>query len=148
LSGIAMSGGKSSKANIEGGATSDFGETSKNTFTVGDYIDVVFTVYPEEEHIGEQGYIYVVLSKTAGKKKSFSYLSEDGLWESWGGSLKALQPARVADELLEAETVLAYSGVAEEGDLKIYVGYALPFDDKPNIHFNSKPFKITIEGQN
>ena len=69
LSGIATSGGKSSKATIEGGATSDVGKTSKATFTAGDYIDVVFTVYPEEGHIGETGYIYVVLSKTNGKRK-------------------------------------------------------------------------------
>jgi hypothetical protein len=147
LSGISTSGGKSSKATIEGGATSDLGKTSKTTFTSGDYIDVVFTIYPEEDHIGDAGYIYVVLSKTTGRNKSFSYLIEDGLWEPWGGGLKALQPARVVDELSEAETVLAYSGEVEEGDLKIYVGYALPFDDKPTIHFNSRPYKIEIVGQ-
>ncbi len=146
LSKIIRTDGSATESSISIGASSDNGETSTTSFTVDDEIVLTAKVFPDDDDVGKEGELYVVLRTTVGIKKSFTALNEDGNWEAWNASLRTLPAAMSVEALESEEEILIYSGSLIAGNRLMYVGYSLftSDGDKPVITTSQSPFKFDV----
>ena len=107
-----------------------------------DNIDIVATIYPDNEDFGKEAEIYVVIKDIEKKLYAIDY---DGNWQIWNGKLITLPSLKYIQALEEKEEIEVYSGLLKEGKYTIYIGYSLFTNlSKPALHANLNPFIVHV----
>jgi len=117
----------------------------RNEFFDYESIKIDAVIEPASDDAGRKIDIFVVIRKQVGSKKTFYALDEDGVWTLWNGSLKSLPIYESIESASDKHEITIHDGTIEADQLNIYFGYSSKsVNDKPIIHFNSKPYSFTI----
>lgn len=136
---ITTTDGSSSSAGFGAGASSNEGSTADTVFTDGDSIIIAGSVTPQAADVGEAGEILVVFLAN----EIPTFLDVNGLYQSWFGSIKTLEPAYEISSLSSVENFEVFSGDVQSGTYKVWLGYRLAAGGP--LHFNLQAFKITVD---
>jgi len=121
------------------GATTDGGVTFANEFTATDDVTIVATVNVGTDDVGEAGGIHVALKSDTDAGTEFSFLNEDGNFETW--DLSDLPGVHIdATALAASYTVTVYSGNLAAGTYRI----ALAYSSGGDVVYTGKAITLTI----
>lgn len=123
------------------GAYSDVGTpTYASEFSSGDFVTIVAEVRPDPVDVGSNGELFAAFLSIIGGKAIFSFLNEDGNFESWDTTLEGLGPARSATPLEEFHEITVFEGYLQAGTHKFTFAYQA--EDGPLVYM--KPIKLVV----
>jgi hypothetical protein len=121
------------------GASADGGATQATEFTTADTVEIVATVEVGTDIQGEAGAIHVALMTKNGSDTSFSFLNEDGNYETW--DISGLPGVHIDAEALAASyNISLYSGELAAGTYR----FALAYSSGGNVYYTGKAITLTV----
>ncbi len=121
------------------GASADGGATQATEFTTADTVEIVATVEVGTDIQGEAGAIHVALMTKSGSDTSFSFLNEDGNYETW--DISGLPGVHIDAEALAASyNISLYSGELAAGTYR----FALAYSSGGNVYYTGKAITLTV----
>jgi hypothetical protein len=134
-------GGSARAADFGLGAYSNNGSPAYgNDFTAGDFVTIIGEVTPDPVDIGANGELYAAFASVIGGKVAFSFLNEDGNFETWDTTLGGLGPALIATPLEASHQVTIFEGNLQAGIYKFTFAYMA--DGGPLVFM--KPVAIVV----
>lgn len=133
-------GGGTSAASFTAGASSDGGTTFGTEFTTADDVTIVAGVNVDPADQGSNGGVHVALLSVTDAGTEFSFLNEDGNFETWNTS--ELPGIHIDAQPLGASyTVTIFSGNLAAGTYRIALAYSVEGGD---VVFTGKAVTITV----
>lgn len=121
------------------GASADGGATQATEFTTADTVEIVATVEVGTDIQGEAGAIHVALMTKSGSDTSFSFLNEDGNYETW--DISGLPGVHIDAEALAASyNISLYTGELAAGTYR----FALAYSSGGNVYYTGKAITLTV----
>ncbi len=134
--------GSETNAAFSGGAYAANGSpTYSNSFLKGDLITLVGEVYPDSSDVGKSGEIVVVMLSVIAGKQVWSFLNNDGNFESWNLKLQNLGSAVVLETLDNFHAVNIFEGNLQPGLHRLAIGY---MTSSGPLIYTAKAIKLNV----
>lgn len=128
------------------GITKDNGATFVSTASVSETVQIRAEVKPEAASVGQIGDIFVVdrVIDSNGGHVSFSMRDQNGVWQSWNGTVSLLVPSIDNTTLQATMPLTLFSGtLGTTGNHRIFIGYMSNSDNVLRYHTSGLPLTIT-----
>jgi len=135
--------GGDTDATMSAGAYADNGSPSfTDTFSSSDFVTVIAEINPDPVDVGTDGQLIVVLLSIIGSDASWSYLNEDGNFESWDLKIPSLGAAQIVEPLEASHSITIFEGELQAGRHRMAVGY---WADGGDLIYTAKAINLTVE---
>jgi len=140
---VRPSAGGETDAAISAGAYADNGSpTFDNSFTPSDFITIIAEISPDPVDVGKDGDLIVVLLSIISGQQQWSFLNEDGNFESWDLKIPTLGAAKSVSPLEESHSITIFEGELQAGRHRMAVGY---WANGGDLIYTAKAINITVE---
>lgn len=133
--------GASTDAEISAGAYRDGATDYSNSFATGGSITILAEIRPDSADVGKDGSIIVVLLSITSNGLEWSFLNEDGNFETWDLSLSSLGTAETRTPLEATNLITIFEGTLQAGRHRMAVGYQA---QGGNLVYTAKAINIVV----